>query len=104
MLINAQQAAAYYDAEKSSGAYATIDAYLADVVDILRPVIGAVFFILIREQLAITLGSAHQIIFGVLFIIVVLVFAGGLAEGWSRLWHGWHRRMPATSAAVGDDR
>ena len=35
-LINAQQAAAYYDAEKSKGAYATIDAYLADVVDILR--------------------------------------------------------------------
>jgi 5-methyltetrahydropteroyltriglutamate--homocysteine methyltransferase len=35
-LINAQQAAAYYDTEKSKGAYATIDAYLADVVDILR--------------------------------------------------------------------
>src|SRR4051812_17719453 len=35
-LINAQQAAAYYDAEKSKGAYASIDAYLADVVDILR--------------------------------------------------------------------
>jgi 5-methyltetrahydropteroyltriglutamate--homocysteine methyltransferase len=35
-LINAQQAAAYYDAEKSKGAYATIDTYLADVVDILR--------------------------------------------------------------------
>jgi 5-methyltetrahydropteroyltriglutamate--homocysteine methyltransferase len=35
-LINAQQAAAYYDAEKSKGAYANIDAYLADVVDILR--------------------------------------------------------------------
>lgn len=35
-LINAQQAAAYYDAEKSKGAYATIEAYLADVVDILR--------------------------------------------------------------------
>jgi 5-methyltetrahydropteroyltriglutamate--homocysteine methyltransferase len=35
-LINAQQAAAYYDAEKSRGAYATVDAYLADVVDILR--------------------------------------------------------------------
>ena len=35
-LINAQQAAAYYDPEKSKGAYATIDAYLADVVDILR--------------------------------------------------------------------
>ncbi len=35
-IINAQQAAAYYDPEKSKGAYATIDAYLADVVDILR--------------------------------------------------------------------
>jgi 5-methyltetrahydropteroyltriglutamate--homocysteine methyltransferase len=35
-IISAQQAAAYYDAEKSKGAYATIDAYLADVVDILR--------------------------------------------------------------------
>lgn len=35
-LINAQQAAAYYAPDKSSGAYATIDAYLADVVDILR--------------------------------------------------------------------
>ncbi|HYM89229.1 MAG TPA: cobalamin-independent methionine synthase II family protein [Nitrospiraceae bacterium] len=35
-LISAQQAAAYYDREKSSAAYATIDAYLADLVDILR--------------------------------------------------------------------
>jgi 5-methyltetrahydropteroyltriglutamate--homocysteine methyltransferase len=34
-LISAQQAAAYYDAEKSRGAYANIEAYLADVVDIL---------------------------------------------------------------------
>ncbi|MGE5262629.1 MAG: methionine synthase [Acidobacteriota bacterium] len=35
-LISAQQAAAYYDPQKSKGAYPTIDAYLADVVDILR--------------------------------------------------------------------
>ena len=35
-LVSAQQAAAYYDAEKSKGAYATIDAYLADLVDILK--------------------------------------------------------------------
>ncbi len=35
-LISAQQAAAYYDAEKSKGAYSTVDAYLADLVDILR--------------------------------------------------------------------
>jgi len=35
-MISAQQAAAYYDNKKSSGAYPTIDSYLADLVDILR--------------------------------------------------------------------
>ena len=35
-LISAQQAAAYYDPDKSRGAYPTRDAYLADVVDITR--------------------------------------------------------------------
>jgi len=35
-MISAQQAAAYYDNKKSSGAYPKIDAYLADLVDILR--------------------------------------------------------------------
>lgn len=35
-LISAQQAAAYYDPEKSKGAYPTRDAYLADIVDFSR--------------------------------------------------------------------
>lgn len=35
-MISAQQAAAYYDREKSAGAYPTVDGYLADLVDILR--------------------------------------------------------------------
>jgi 5-methyltetrahydropteroyltriglutamate--homocysteine methyltransferase len=35
-LISAQQAAAYYDPDKSKGAYATRDAYLADLVDFTR--------------------------------------------------------------------
>ena len=35
-MVSAQQAAAYYDNAKSAGAYPTIDAYLADVVGILR--------------------------------------------------------------------
>jgi 5-methyltetrahydropteroyltriglutamate--homocysteine methyltransferase len=35
-LISAQQAAAYYDAEKSKAAYPKIDGYLSDLVDILR--------------------------------------------------------------------
>src|SRR6185369_11636634 len=35
-LVSAQQAAAYYDPERSKGAYATRDAYLADLVDFTR--------------------------------------------------------------------
>jgi methionine synthase II (cobalamin-independent) len=35
-MISAQQAAAYYDPEKSKAAYPTRDAYLADIVDISR--------------------------------------------------------------------
>ena len=35
-LISTQQAAAYYDPQKSGGAYPTRDAYLADVVDLTR--------------------------------------------------------------------
>ncbi len=35
-MVSAQQAAAYYDPEKSGSAYATRDAYLADIVDFSR--------------------------------------------------------------------
>jgi 5-methyltetrahydropteroyltriglutamate--homocysteine methyltransferase len=35
-LVSAQQAAAYYDPDKSRGAYPTRDAYLADLVDFTR--------------------------------------------------------------------
>jgi 5-methyltetrahydropteroyltriglutamate--homocysteine methyltransferase len=35
-LISTQQAAAYYDPEKSKGAYPTRDAYLSDIVDLTR--------------------------------------------------------------------
>jgi 5-methyltetrahydropteroyltriglutamate--homocysteine methyltransferase len=35
-LISAQQAAAYYDPEKSKGAYKTRDAYLSDIVELSR--------------------------------------------------------------------
>jgi 5-methyltetrahydropteroyltriglutamate--homocysteine methyltransferase len=35
-LLSAQQAAAYYDPDRSAGAYPTRDAYLADIVDLTR--------------------------------------------------------------------
>jgi 5-methyltetrahydropteroyltriglutamate--homocysteine methyltransferase len=39
-LVSTQQAAAYYDPEQSTGAYATRDAYLADIVDFTRREVG----------------------------------------------------------------
>ena len=39
-LISTQQAAAYYDPERSTGAYPTRDSYLADVVDFTRREVG----------------------------------------------------------------
>jgi branched-chain amino acid transport system permease protein len=49
------------------------------------PVAGAVLYVLVREQLALQVPQAHQVIFGVLFILVVLAFPGGLVDAWSRL-------------------
>ncbi|HYW25516.1 MAG TPA: cobalamin-independent methionine synthase II family protein [Terriglobales bacterium] len=39
-MLSAQQAAAYYDPEKSRDAYATRDEYLADIVDVSRREVG----------------------------------------------------------------
>ena len=67
----------------------TFDAVLITFVGglgtLVGPIVGAVFFVLVREQLAVTLVQLHQIIFGILFIVVVLVLPGGLVEAWSRL-------------------
>ncbi len=59
--------------------------YVGGLGTVGGPVIGAIFYIVVREQLAVTLVNIHQIIFGILFIIVVLAFPGGLVEAWERL-------------------
>jgi len=56
------------------------------------PVVGAIFFILVREQLALNLGEVHQAIFGILFILIVLVFPGGLVEAWERIRKSFKRK------------
>lgn len=48
------------------------------------PLFGAVFYILIRQELSLIV-PAHQVIFGVLFIVVVLALPGGLVQIGTRL-------------------
>lgn len=52
---------------------------------LLGPVIGSVFLIILTEVFALTLGKGYLIIFGAIFIFVVLFFPGGLIEASERI-------------------
>ncbi|HEX6035419.1 MAG TPA: branched-chain amino acid ABC transporter permease [Anaerolineales bacterium] len=94
--VFAFQQISYYPAAPFSPLW-TFDALLITFIGglgtLAGPVIGSIFFILVRQQLAVTLVEIHQVVFGILFIIIVLVFPGGLVEAWRRL-HGirWPKR------------
>jgi ABC-type branched-subunit amino acid transport system permease subunit len=49
------------------------------------PVLGAALFVFLREYLALRWVDLHLLIFGVLFIAIVLLLPGGLVEATSRL-------------------
>jgi branched-chain amino acid transport system permease protein len=59
--------------------------YIGGVGTLVGPVVGAAFYVLVREALAVNLVQLHPVIFGALFIAVVLALPGGLIDGWSRL-------------------
>ncbi len=67
-------------------------AYVGGLGSLSGPLIGAIFYILVHEVLALKLVNFHQVIFGILFILIVLLFPGGLLEAWNRLVR-W-ARMP----------
>ena len=54
---------------------------------LVGPIIGSVFLVILSEVFALTLGEAHLIIFGILFILVVLYFPSGLVGSVDRIRH-----------------
>ncbi|HEX9840832.1 MAG TPA: branched-chain amino acid ABC transporter permease [Anaerolineales bacterium] len=86
--VFAFQQISYYPSAPFSPLW-TFDALLITFIGglgtLAGPVIGAIFFIFVREQLALNLVAIHQVIFGILFILIVLIFPGGLVEAWERL-------------------
>lgn len=64
---------------------ALIVVFIGGIGTLAGPLIGAVFFVLVRDVLAANLVDIHLLVFGVLFILVVLLFPGGLLEGWELL-------------------
>jgi len=52
---------------------------------VLGPIIGAVFFVVLKEFLVLNVGAYHLIIFGTLFILVVLFLPGGIISVWKKI-------------------
>jgi branched-chain amino acid transport system permease protein len=92
----------------------TFDAVLSVVVGgagtLFGPVVGAIFLVVLSEVFANTLGQAHLIIFGFLFILVVLFLPQGLMGGADLFRHRVHRKQAdpeedlSTGTGAGTDR
>ena len=59
---------------------AMLIAFVGGVGTITGPIIGSLFYAIIREAFALTMGQMHVLVFGVLFVLVVLLLPGGLVE------------------------
>jgi len=94
--VFAFQQISYYPSAPFSPLW-TFDALLITFIGglgtLAGPIIGAIFFIIVREQLALNLVEIHQVIFGILFILIVLIFPGGLVEAWERLMKAFLNTM-----------
>jgi branched-chain amino acid transport system permease protein len=63
---------------------AVLISFIGGVGSLHGPILGALFYVILKEVLALRLVELHLLIFGVLFILVVLFLPGGLVEAWGR--------------------
>jgi branched-chain amino acid transport system permease protein len=66
--------------------------FIGGVGTVHGPVLGAAFYVLFKEYLAVRWVDAHLLIFGALFVVIVLLLPGGMVEAASHL-----RRLAAGS-------
>ena len=71
---------------------AVLISFIGGVGTIHGPVLGALFYVILRETLAVQLVDLHLLIFGVVFVLVVLFLPGGLVEAWSRARRLWNAK------------
>jgi branched-chain amino acid transport system permease protein len=60
-------------------------AFIGGTGTIIGPIIGAVFFEVLKEFLSLRLPEFHLTVFGILFILVVLFLPGGLVGLWNKI-------------------
>ncbi len=79
-------------------------AYIGGTNTVIGPIIGALFFVGLKQLLVWNVGEYHLIIFGVLFILIVLFLPGGLVEAWQKVnkffprWFGKKRNTIPTKS------
>jgi branched-chain amino acid transport system permease protein len=59
--------------------------FVGGVGTIVGPIIGAFFYVIFQELFVRTFPQLHVLIFGVLFIVVILILPGGLVEVAARI-------------------
>jgi branched-chain amino acid transport system permease protein len=64
---------------------AVLMTFIGGVGTLPGPVLGAVLYVVLKEYLAVRWVDIHLLIFGALFIAIVLVLPGGLVQAASRL-------------------
>lgn len=62
----------------------TLIVFIGGAGTIGGPIIGSLFFVIVKEIFALTAGQAGVLIYGIAFIIVVLVMPGGLIQIFQR--------------------
>ncbi len=60
-------------------------AYIGGTGTIIGPIIGSLFFVGLKQLLVLNVGEYHLIIFGILFVLIVLFLPGGLVEAWTKI-------------------
>ena len=63
---------------------AVLISFIGGVGTIHGPILGALFYVVLKELLAVRFVEFHLLVFGILFILVVLFLPGGLVEAWNR--------------------
>jgi branched-chain amino acid transport system permease protein len=74
--------------------------YIGGSGTILGPIIGAVFFVVLKEFLVLNVGEYHLIVFGLLFVLVVLFLPGGIISLWKKIKDAINRRSKANAVKV----
>jgi branched-chain amino acid transport system permease protein len=78
--------------------------YIGGQGTILGPIIGAVFFVALRQYLVLNVGEYHLVIFGVLFILVVLFLPGGIISIWKKIQDAFIRRSKSNAVKLSPDK